>query len=226
MPALRASLSSEFVVQIKQKRLGEQADVVETLGGFAGLGQRIERGPDQAEHRHRADRHRRPVPPHEFRRAIKPRLGPGAHGQVFLKASEVFGEFGNAAVMTFGLLAHRLQNDVVEVAGKFAGQAARRRDRRFTDRLRPAQRRIFGEAMGTATGEQLIKDGTQRIDVGGGRDRLAEDLFGGGVVRGHGLQAGRGQGGLAAVGTFQEFGDAEIEQLGGAVGGNENIARF
>ena len=42
---------------------------------------------------------------------------------------------------------------------------------------------VVVERVGQAPGQQLVEDHAQRIDVGGGTDRAAGDLFGRGVFR-------------------------------------------
>ena len=85
-------------------------------------------------------------------------------------------------------------------------------------------RRAAGELIRPAAGEQFVQQHAERVDVGGGRDHLAADLFRAGVFRRHQREAvRRGRVRLAAKVGIEQLGDAEIEQLGRAVGGHQDV---
>ena len=81
-----------------------------------------------------------------------------------------------------------------------------------------------GETVRSLAGQQLVQQHAQCVHVGRGRHRLAADLLGRGVVRRHALHEGRC--GVAVGGRIDDLGDAEIEQLGHAVHGDEDVRRF
>ena len=83
--------------------------------------------------------------------------------------------------------------------------------------------------MRPAAGEQLVGEGAKRVDVGRGRDRLAAHLLGRRVLRRHRPAAEPRQRRvvLALVARIvQDLGDAEVEQLDRAVGGDERVRRL
>jgi hypothetical protein len=74
-----------------------------------------------------------------------------------------------------------------------------------------------------ASGEQLIEQNAERVDVGGGGDPLPPHLL---RTRGRGRHhplGGDGIGQRPIEAGVQELGDPEIEQLGHPVGGDQNI---
>ena len=81
--------------------------------------------------------------------------------------------------------------------------------------------------MWATSGEQLEQHSAERIDVGCGGQRVTTDLLGACVLRSEGadIAAREGQRVVARVRAY-ELGDAEIEQLRGAVGGDQDVAGF
>ena len=71
----------------------------------------------------------------------------------------------------------------------------------------------------------LYSKNAQRIDVGGGGDRLAANLLGTGVIERHGAQLGTrlGRGQSVEFGA-DELGDAEIQELRHSVRGDQDVA--
>ena len=72
-----------------------------------------------------------------------------------------------------------------------------------------------------APGERHIEHHAQRVDIGGGGDRAARDLFGACVFRRQDI--GCGVIGSGRRFLAEQFGDAEIEQFWAAIGGDENV---
>jgi hypothetical protein len=74
--------------------------------------------------------------------------------------------------------------------------------------------------------KQQIENHTQRIDVARSGDRVATDLLGAGEIRGHDRH--NSECGVVASGSVgvrvQNFGDAEIEQLGSPIFGDKNVS--
>ena len=76
--------------------------------------------------------------------------------------------------------------------------------------------------VGRDSGKDFVEEDAEGVDVAGGGDVLAAGLLGAGVMRGH--HRGQGDGGVArGMGELDDFGDAEIEELGLAVGGDEDV---
>ena len=67
------------------------------------------------------------------------------------------------------------------------------------------------DAVREILGEEVEENDAQTVDVGRGRDRLAFDLFGAGVLRRQRAEL-RDVAGVFRVGV-EQFGDAEVEQL-------------
>ncbi len=74
-------------------------------------------------------------------------------------------------------------------------------------------------------GEQLEEQDAEGVDVGGGRDRAAGDLLGRGVLRRQRDTALTGQHRHRFV-VAEQLGDAEVEQLDLAAGGDEHVRRL
>ena len=109
-----------------------------------------------------------------------------------------------------------------------AGDRRARTDRlRFTDDADDVGRCAAGEPVRQPAGEQLVEQHAERVDIRGGRDRLAANLFGAGVFRRHQLQPGRGRRErLAGELGIEQLGDPEVQQLGRAIGDHEHVGRL
>jgi hypothetical protein len=196
-----------------------------------------------------------PVSADELAGAIAQRVGPRPDRAAVQVAGDVVRQLLHRSVPPGRLLPERHQHDGVEVAGQPPPQsvgrrAARRRHRRRRhgapvavlgpfgpehrrtgpfgvgrgdgnfDRLRGA----VGEPVGTVSTEQLAQHDAELVDVGGGGDGVTLDLFRAGVGRRHGS---RGRAGHRRAGRrFQQLGDPEVEQLGHAVGRDQDVARL
>ena len=98
---------------------------------------------------------------------------------------------------------------------------------RFADDAHDVGRRAAGEPIRQPAGEQFVEQHAERVDVGGRGHRLAANLLGAGVFRRHQLQAGRGRRErLARELGIQQLGDAEVQQLGRAIGDHEHVGRL
>ena len=81
------------------------------------------------------------------------------------------------------------------------------------------------DAIRAITCEQFIQDDAEGVDVAGGSDGLAFGLLWAGVGGGHEHLAGSGRIGEGEAHVVAEdLGDAEVEELDGAVGGDEHVA--
>ncbi len=91
------------------------------------------------------------------------------------------------------------------------------------DEARHLGRRARGEAVRMVAGEQLVEEQAERVDVGGLGDGLAENLLRAGVLRRHRPRQRR-QGRIAVHTGIEDFRNPEIEELGLAVRGHEDVA--
>ena len=141
-------------------------------------------------------------------------------------AVDVLGELFHGTVAAVRFLAHGQQNDVIQIAPQLAAVDARPWRLLLAndalDRRGPAAQ--FERMAG---GKQLVQEHSQRVGVSGGGQLFASDLFGAGVIRSHQADESAGARRLARKGSARkQLGDAEIEQLGNAVGRHQDIARL
>jgi hypothetical protein len=76
------------------------------------------------------------------------------------------------------------------------------------------------------TGEELVEHHAQRVHVGGHRHRRAGELLGRRVPGGEQARARVRAPGRVVVRVVEQLGDAEVEQLGRAVGVDEHVRRL
>ena len=132
------------------------------------------------------------VAPHELRRAVGERVGAGRHRQPVQVAAQVLRQRAHGGVAPLGLLAQGRRLSRSPHGGARSRQA-RQRLRGAPAVERPPARKLGSvrgarsrRQRGTGTGaaaQQLVEHDAQRVDVGGGGDRLAAELLGRGVVR-------------------------------------------
>ena len=166
------------------------------------------------------------MPADEAPHAVAARIAAGLHGLALEVALDVVPQLRRALVARRRFAAHGLEHDRIQVAvqasrrhgavgtGHFAGR------QRFGFQPAPHRRRQRQalQAPGRGAHQQFVKQQAQRVHVGGHGDRAAFDLLGRGVV---GRQQGLRLRGRAAVGY--QAGDAEVEQLGVAVVGDQDV---
>ena len=260
-------------MEVEQECVGQLADVAESLLGAGARQARLARLPRRAddagdEYRERRGNrgHDGAIASHELGGAVTPRVLPRDHWQSREVPTHVLGELIDRGIPARRLLAQRLEDDVVEIAGKLTAQpvdvdrqaAVPLRSRRgvvvvralrdgiagrlrldggdcraWTHRLRFADdaddvgRRPAGEAIGQSAGEQLVEQHAERVDIRGRGHRVAAYLLGAGVLRRHQLQPGSGRRErLARELGIQQLGDAEVQQLGCAIGDDEHVGRL
>ena len=196
-----------------------------------GRDPRLPDGPgDACQQRQRHGRARRdghPVASDELRRPVADAVGPGAHRHVVEVASHVARELLDRRVPPVGLLPDGSQHDGVQIAPEPAATDLRRhRARRLgfleEDRAHHLGGRTTLEAVHPSAGEQLVQHGAEGVHVGRRGHRLATDLLGRGVLRRHHPHAALG----LVVLAIHQLGDAEVEQLGLAVRGDQDIGRL
>ena len=196
---------------------------------------------DDGEHGQRARGDSTTVPRRELAEPVRQRCRTCAHRLFVEKALQVIGQRRCRRVAIARRFAHRLGDDVVEVAGERLAQAVARRRallrtaeqgrhaRRFhiVQRAQQLIARCRPDRHGAAAGQQLVKQHAERVDVGRGGHRLAEQLLGRGVFGREQLRIGARQRRAVAGGfVFEQLGDAEIEQLDAAVVIDEHVQRL
>ncbi len=159
-------------------------------------------------------------------------------------AEKILCEILHRGVSPVGFFPKRHQNDIVDFPGQsapLASEAAlasvlrgRSRDHaagtgsgQLADGPFDRGERQIGKLVRLLARDQFKQHDTQRIHIRGSSDRKAFDHFGTGVLRGHRSRPSPRDGDIVAPGFLaQEFGDPEVEQFHGAVGGHENVAGF
>ena len=176
--------------------------------------------------------HRQRVAGDELLQPIGAAVGAGAHRLAVEVALQIVGQCGRTVVALLGLALERRGHDRIQIALERAGTRLV-----AGDGARHAQ--IAGEDLGfqrprllrsvqPRTGEQLGQHHPQRIHIRRHRDRQRQHLLGCGVGERHRTscqpcQRRRFDGsGL----TFDQFGDAEVEQLRRTVGRHQHVGGF
>ena len=160
-------------------------------------------------------------------------------------SAQIVGECQHRGVAFGRRFVHRARQNVVEIAGECAREPGRRGAACDRRRLRVQRGRLAGprrlgmqhgvfdldrvvsSAIGSRAGQQNVQQHTQRVDIGRGRDGLAQDLFGRRVfgcedAAGHARQVGTLEAGI----RFEQLGDAEVEQLHLAFRGDQDVGRL
>ena len=116
------------------------------------------------------------------------------------------------------------QHDGVEVALELSRVRHLARPRRFgvADRPQDLLRRARLDLVGSLAGEELVEDDPERVDIARGRDPPPHHLLGARVVGRHRGQERRG-GRVLLGGLGEQLGDAEVENLGHAGRGHQDI---
>ena len=180
------------------------------------------------------------VSPNELRRSITNGVLSRNDWKTFEMTADVFGKLTDRGITTRRFLAHRHENDVVEIAAKrfgiwgldfgtsIAPGDGGAGTRRFL--LGDGARNFIGSAtcdpIRTLAREQLVKNHAQTVDITRGADVFAAHLFGAGVLwRHHALEGESLADALSAFG-IEQFRDAKIEQLWFAFRGHADIRRL
>ncbi len=182
-----------------------------------------DRGRVRAEEQHEAGGGREPppVPPGELGRPVRQRVRPRGDRFVAEVPPQILGERPDRLVSLARHLPQRHGHDRVEVAHPKALGLD------FEDRPYRFRGRVARTRGGVAAGEQEVQEYAHGVDVGRRGDGLASHLLRRGVVRGKraGLPRERRVLGLPGL-RFEQLGDAEVEQLHPAVGGDQNVRRL
>lgn len=193
------------------------------VGGDLGLLERPDGTGGKAGDEEQEGREREPVAASELGGGVGKRMTAGFHRETGEVASEIGGQLVRRAVTPFGFTGERLFDDAIEIGGDFLfGDAAGQRDVAFDDVLDEIGEGAVAGSTNGAAGEEFEEHSAERIDVGGGGDGLAGDLFGTGVIGREERMHGRRH----AVIDADQLGDAEVEEFGSPVGIDEDIGRF
>ena len=147
----------------------------------------------------------------------------GVDGAAVEEAIEVVGQRVGVGVAAVGLLLQALQADRLQVARHLGLEPPRRHRLLGADLLQRVGRRRSPERRSAR--EQLVEDRAEGVlvDEGAGVIGLAAGLLGGHVVG----RADDGAGtGLVRVVVPEAFGQAEVGDLGAAVGGQQDVGRL
>ncbi len=223
LPIRPAVVSREHRLELRERRGPTRAGdrQVSLLGGAPGLRHREGGGPDQDRRDQRRRGHADPIPANELPDPIPQRVRPGTHRLVLEEAPEIVGQRGDRLIPFPRLLPKRLEEDRVEVTQakslrfrlEHRPNALGRRGARAAGRVPPRHEEIEQHAEG--------------IHVRGGGDRVTLDLFGRGVVRGQRAPGfSRERGPLVLAIALEQLGDAEVEQLDLALGGDQDVRRL
>ena len=245
---------ADRVVELVQERIRELPHVVEAplrpgLGGPRAArlphGHHDSAGERRDDERRRSETHT--MAAHELAGPISRRAASRQHGNAREVPADVLGQLVRGGIAQLGFLAHRLQDDRVEIAAQPPRQARDRfaapghRRVRPRARLRHRRARPLGipladhpdqllrvsrrDAVRLPAREQLVQHDAERIDVARGRDAAAAHLLGARVLGGHEPHLGSGlRGRLGRAVGLEQLGDAEVEQLRHARGGDEDVA--
>ena len=165
------------------------------------------------EYRARPRRHRQPVAPHELRCAVGHRVATGDDGLAVQIPLDIAGHLLRGCIAALGLLAHRHDHHVVQVAVQCPPQArgtqvarlgdaacfrrivcadgvTRQRRVFFTDRALDIREAHGRNDEGAGSGQQFVQQDAQHVDVARSGDRLSTDLFGARMVGRHDADVG------------------------------------
>ncbi len=218
----------EGVMNFDEQRAGEAAGFQGVLALVAGVLEGGDGGSGESGKGEGAGEGEGAVAAEELAGAIPDGVLAGTDGKVVEVAAEVVSEFGGGTVAAFRLLVHGVEEDGIEVAREAFAEAGVEDDGAggvgglFADGLFDGAWGVVEDAMGFGAGEEFIEDGAERVDIAGDGDGFAADLFGRGVIGGEWRDAG---GGIFKIGV-EKFADAEVEELDGPGGIDEDIAGF
>ena len=207
--------------------------------GDAGLPEDDHDAGDERGQDHRTGGHRQAVAADEFARPVTRAVGLRGDRATVEKAHQVVAQGGGRGVAARRLAVQGLEGDRVEVAGEARREAAHnlalrlalvgtRRDHRRTlegfgiHRAHQRGERPPSAVERRPSGQQLEEERPHRVDVGGGRHRLAEDLFRRSVGGGERLAAELRLALVEGLG-LEELGDAEVEQLHPPARSDQNV---
>src|SRR5665213_1795019 len=197
-------------------------------GGFgaAGLGEGEDQACDKRKRNQRGHCDLKKVAGHALAGEVAEGVFAGDDGAVFEGAADVVGELRGGLIALLGLFAERHEDDVVEVGRKVEFGELLAADLDVADSALDAGGGVEIDGLDALSGEQLVEHGAEGVDVGGGGDGEATDLLGAGVAGGEGAACAGGW--IVPVLVLfrvsaDQLGDAEVEQLGGGIGGDKDV---
>ena len=213
----RARQSGDVVVEIEDKAMGETPDLLKSLLGDASLVLAGNDATGQHQGQHGSGANRPAVAAHEFASAVSDGVGPGADGQAVHRSLDVFGQLADTGIAAFRLLAQGHPQDVVEIFG----DAGRGRVG-LADGALDCDRRHGLDSIGQSPGQQFVQHDAERIDIAQGANGASQHLLRAGVGWRHRL----GHRGRHIGVRIEQLSDSEIEQLGMAIAGHQNVGRL
>ena len=92
------------------------------------------------------------------------------------------------------------------------------------DRFGQFQIALAGTLVRVSSGEEEVEEEPQGVDITGGGDGFAADLFGTGIAQRHGRQTPTGD--LLITVSVEQPSDAEVEDFGDSFGSHEDVGGF
>ena len=165
----------------------------------------------------------------QLHRSIAPRrlLAESGEHDVIEVAAKQAPQFGRAADVAGGC-AVRVQSRTATRGGRCFGSGhgqARPLGLRCLNRLHDVRRGSASGLVWRVTGEQLVENYAQRVDVARRRGRTALHLLGAGVLGCQQPEAGDGGRWLVRA-WMEHLGDPEVEELGYPLAGDQDVDRF
>ena len=224
-------------MEFEQERRGQPTDIGESALGAGPLRaghSRLPGGRDHPTDQREQDRRGGGDPQlstaHESRRAIAPRITAGRDRERLHVAAHVFRQQRHGTVALGRILSHRGEYDRVQVAAqpprrrlitpRFAVRAGPHNGSRG-DKLTDFVDGPAGDIVGPLSGEQFVQQHAEPVDIRHRRHSRAAKLLRAGVLRCQHLGAEHRRHRVALV--LQQLGDAEVEQLRHAVGGDQDV---
>ncbi len=225
------------LLKLEKKRIGELSHVVGAPLSSHPLSRRFEQptGERKDNQRHRRDTDA--MASDEFPRPIPGTAPPGGNGQALAVSTQILSELLHRRVATLRFLAQRLQHDGVEVAREATTKLVRRvasglahsnggaRLERFLLTNRSCHFVVASGRfpVGLASGEKNVEDDSEGINVARSRDGVSSDLLGTGEGRRQKTYLRHRLLERCRLG-LENLRHAEIEELGNAFFGNEDVA--
>lgn len=219
-----AGVFAQIVMHFEEHGVGEGAHVVEAAGGAAlGLvGDKA--GGEEAGQQGTGEGGGEPVAANEFGGDVGEGVAAGLDGGAGKEAADVGRELEGEGVAAFGVFPQGHEKDVVKISAELALPFTGFDGFEFADVADEGLEGFGVAAVGRLACQHLIEDDAEGVNIRGGGDGFLGDLFRAGVAGCE--EAHAGDGGRRGIGGAGKFGDAEVEEFGGAFGRDEDVAGF
>jgi hypothetical protein len=190
------------------------------LGGQPDLLPRPDPDPDPDGRSERGQQGRRQrVPPRQLEQPLRPPDRAGEDRAAVEEPAEVVGQRVGRRIPPARLLPQADQGDRFQIPGNSRLEPGRRHRLPGADLLQGVEHGRAAERW--AAGEQFVQHDAQRPDIGRGGQGFAGYVLGTGIGQGKGTVRGAGR--LGGDIGLDQPGDAEIQQLGFALRGDEDV---